>query len=81
MQVYFPHDAMRAEQQEFVRDAAQAIAEQKVFFAHAPTGLGKTVSSLAPALSYALAHNKKVFFSYSEKLATRNCFRNCKVLT
>ncbi|MEI7960857.1 MAG: ATP-dependent DNA helicase [archaeon] len=62
MKVYFPFDTVRAEQSLLVSDIAKAIGEKKVFFAHAPTGLGKTVSSLAPALSYALENNLKVFF-------------------
>jgi len=62
MRVYFPYDKVRAEQQELVKDVAEAVAKEKIFLAHAPTGLGKTVSSLAPALSYALENNKKVFF-------------------
>jgi len=62
MKVWFPHEKVRAEQNEFVKDAAQAITKGEIFLAHAPTGLGKTVSSLAPALSYALENNKKVFF-------------------
>jgi len=62
MQVYFPYDKMREEQKQLIQDIACAIKDKKVLLAHAPTGLGKTVSSLAPALSYALEHEKKVFF-------------------
>ncbi len=62
MKVYFPYDKVRAEQQEFVKDTAYAVREKKIFLAHAPTGLGKTVSTLAPALSYAIENDKKVFF-------------------
>jgi len=62
MKVYFPYEKVRAEQQALVADVAEAVAKEKIFLAHAPTGLGKTVSTLAPALSYALENNKKVFF-------------------
>ena len=62
MKVYFPYDRVRSEQQEFVKDTAYAVREKKIFLAHAPTGLGKTVSTLAPALSYAIENDKKVFF-------------------
>ena len=62
MKVYFPYEKAREEQKLLIQDIAAAIKERKVLLAHAPTGLGKTVSSLAPALSYALENSKKVFF-------------------
>jgi len=62
MKVYFPYEKVRQEQQELVKDVADAVSKEKIFLAHAPTGLGKTVSSLAPALSYAIENGKKVFF-------------------
>ncbi|MFA5930803.1 MAG: ATP-dependent DNA helicase [archaeon] len=62
MRVYFPYEKVRAEQQELIKDVAASVASEKIFLTHAPTGLGKTASTLAPALSYALENNKKVFF-------------------
>ncbi|MCX6803549.1 MAG: DEAD/DEAH box helicase family protein, partial [Candidatus Diapherotrites archaeon] len=62
MKVFFPYESVRREQEELVKDIGEAITKGKVFLAHAPTGLGKTVSSLAPAVSYALEKGKKVFF-------------------
>jgi DNA excision repair protein ERCC-2 len=62
MKVYFPYVKVREEQARLINDVAETIKEKKVLIAHAPTGLGKTVSSLAPAISYALENEKKVFF-------------------
>jgi DNA excision repair protein ERCC-2 len=62
MKVYFPYETVRNEQKKLISDVAKAISEEKVLFAHAPTGLGKTVSSLAPAIAYALEQKKKIFF-------------------
>ncbi|MBT4870713.1 MAG: DEAD/DEAH box helicase family protein, partial [Candidatus Diapherotrites archaeon] len=62
MKVYFPYEAVRAEQKKLISDVAEAITDKKVLFAHAPTGLGKTVSSLAPAIAHALEQKKKIFF-------------------
>ena len=62
MKVYFPYTEVRGEQKKLVADVLKAIEEESVLVAHAPTGLGKTVSTLAPAISYARKYGKKVFF-------------------
>ncbi len=62
MKVYFPYAEVRGEQKKLVADVLNAIKEESVLVAHAPTGLGKTVSTLAPAISYAREYGKKVFF-------------------
>lgn len=62
MQIYFPYKSIRAEQDRLLNDALRTVEEGKHLLAHAPTGLGKTAATLCPALSYALAEQKTVFF-------------------
>ena len=40
----------------------EILSERKTLLAHAPTGLGKTISSLAPVVAYARENEKKIFF-------------------
>jgi DNA excision repair protein ERCC-2 len=58
----FPYDSLRAEQSALIKDIHKAVATGTCLIAHAPTGLGKTAASLAPALAFAVKHNKTVFF-------------------
>jgi len=62
MVLLFPHEQIREFQSELVEGIQQAVENGKSILAHAPTGLGKTAAALAPALTYALEHNKIVFF-------------------
>jgi DNA excision repair protein ERCC-2 len=62
MQSLFPYDNIRSEQDELVKDIRDAVGNGKCIIAHAPTGFGKTAASLAPALEFALANKKAVFF-------------------
>lgn len=62
MKVFFPYEVVRSEQQNLISEVAQVIHNKSILLAHAPTGLGKTVSTLSPALSFALENKKKVFF-------------------
>ncbi len=58
----FPYDHPRSFQKELIGEVKKAIEGSGHLIAHAPTGLGKTVATLAPALSYAIRNNKTVVF-------------------
>ena len=61
--VSFPYGAMREGQDAFVRGVYRAISKGMTLYAEAPTGIGKTVSTLYPALR-AMGKGKcdKVFY-------------------
>jgi len=61
-QFLFPYKTIREEQDKLMRDIDEAITNKKSLIAHAPTGLGKTVSALGPALKIAIERKLKVFF-------------------
>ena len=58
----FPFTAVRDGQRQFIDDVTMCIRDKKHLIANAPTGIGKTVATLAPALSYALENGKTVLF-------------------
>jgi DNA excision repair protein ERCC-2 len=62
MQIFFPYDTVRKQQKELMHDITESLSERKTLLAHAPTGLGKTISSLAPVVAYARENEKKIFF-------------------
>jgi DNA excision repair protein ERCC-2 len=59
---YFPYDSARDVQKELIEKVSEVIAGKKNLIVHAPTGLGKTVASLCPALYHAIKSNYTIFF-------------------
>lgn len=57
----FPHEKIREVQEDFIRDVANSLQNNKHMIIHAPTGLGKT-TILGPALAHAIKNRKTVFF-------------------
>lgn len=58
----FPHPTIRASQDELINDIRYALQDRKHLIADAPTGLGKTIAALFPAIEYAKNNDKTVFF-------------------
>ncbi len=58
----FPFDEVRPSQKVFMEAVFDAVSSSSNLIVHAPTGLGKTAASLAPALSLALEQDLTVFF-------------------
>jgi DNA excision repair protein ERCC-2 len=58
----FPFSRVRDEQKDMLDSVISALNGGDTLLAHAPTGIGKTAASLAPALAYGLENNKTVFF-------------------
>ncbi len=77
--VPFPYGKPRAGQDEFIRAAYRAIAKGNVLYGTAPTGTGKTVSALFPAIR-ALGKEKceKVFY-LTPKQTTAKAATECIV--
>jgi DNA excision repair protein ERCC-2 len=58
----FPHDTPRAQQTELIAGVLRTIDRKGILVAHAPTGLGKTAASLAPAIERGIKEDKIVVF-------------------
>lgn len=58
----FPYKSYRNGQKEFMIEVDRVIKEKKHLIVHAPTGMGKTISTIAPTLSYALRKDFTIFF-------------------
>ncbi len=63
----FPYAHMRPIQKDLILKVVEVISGRKHLIVHAPTGLGKTVATLAPALKYAIDNGKKVLFLTSRQ--------------
>ena len=66
-EILFPHDKVRNIQDNMISDIYNSLQNKKNIIVHAPTGIGKTVSALAPCLSFALKKGLTVFFLTSRQ--------------
>ena len=58
----FPFTSTRPPQKEMMDDVRNAVENSRHLVADAPTGLGKTIAALFPAVEYSVANGKNVFF-------------------
>ncbi|MFW9943194.1 MAG: DEAD/DEAH box helicase family protein, partial [Candidatus Thorarchaeota archaeon] len=59
--VIFPFEKYRPNQEDIIERTAQCLQNRERLMLLAPSGLGKTIGTLFPALKYALKKNKRVF--------------------
>jgi len=64
----FPFATMRPFQKEMVESVARAVREKETLLVSAPTGIGKTMAALYPALRESLLAGKKLFYLTSKTL-------------
>ncbi|HSP35385.1 MAG TPA: ATP-dependent DNA helicase, partial [Thermoanaerobaculia bacterium] len=64
----FPYDAMRPYQPEMIDAVARAVREREALLVSAPTGIGKTIAALYPAVRESLRAGKKLFYLTSKTL-------------
>jgi DNA excision repair protein ERCC-2 len=64
----FPFDSIRPHQDEIIKAVAHAVREREALLVSAPTGIGKTIAALYPALRESLRAGKKLFYLTSKTL-------------
>ncbi|HEY8181745.1 MAG TPA: ATP-dependent DNA helicase [Thermoanaerobaculia bacterium] len=64
----FPHERMRPYQQEMIDAVARAVDQREALLVSAPTGIGKTIAALFPAVRESLKAGKKLFYLTSKTL-------------
>jgi DNA excision repair protein ERCC-2 len=62
MDFWFPYDEKRQYQNDIILKTLECLKSKKSLIFSAPTGIGKTISVLAPALQFAYKNNLKVLF-------------------
>ncbi|MDP3766040.1 MAG: ATP-dependent DNA helicase [Nanoarchaeota archaeon] len=70
-EIYFPYSKVRDIQTDMISDVYNATKSKKHIIMHAPTGIGKTIAVLAPALSLAIKNNLTIFFLTSRQTQHR----------
>ena len=71
----FPHGELRPGQERIVAAVEEALASRSHLLLEAPTGLGKTVAALWPALRHAMSRDQRLFVltakNLQQEMATR----------
>ena len=76
----FPYDAMRPYQPEMISAVARAVEQREALLVSAPTGIGKTIAALYPAVKQSLRLGKKLFFLTSKTLGQDAAVEALKML-
>jgi DNA excision repair protein ERCC-2 len=64
----FPYAALRPFQQEMIDAVGRAVRQNETLLVSAPTGIGKTIAAIYPALRESLRKGKKLFYLSSKTL-------------
>ena len=76
----FPFDKYRKRQRDFSVAVYQTIKSGKKLFAQAPTGVGKTVSVLFPAIKSLYEKNSKIFYLTAKSSTKSIAFNTIKIM-
>ncbi|NLB32795.1 MAG: ATP-dependent DNA helicase [Tissierellia bacterium] len=76
----FPFDKYRKGQRDFSVAVYQTIKSGKKLFAQAPTGVGKTVSVLFPAIKSLYEKNSKIFYLTAKSSTKSIAFNTIKIM-
>lgn len=77
-ELLFPYDIVRDEQNKLLLLTDASLENKRNLIVHAPTGLGKTAATLAPALAYAIKHDKTILFLTSRNTQHRIAIQTLK---
>jgi len=64
----FPYEVVRPHQQDIIDAVAHAVREKEALLVSAPTGIGKTIAAIYPAVRESLRAGKKLFYLTSKTL-------------
>ena len=78
----FPYREMRAGQRDFIADAYRAVKHGSTLLVCAPTGIGKTISALYPALrALGAGYTAKVFYLTAKNVAGNAAVEACQSMS
>ena len=76
----FPFPNYRRFQKDFIIDCFNSIINKKVLYAIAPTGVGKTISTLFPAIKSISETNEKIFYLTAKTSGKKVCLETVNLL-